>query len=62
MAKNPKTNRTQLKDLVVAEQELTKRETHRVRGGIAVSDEGVPPDNCYCGKPYKHSGPHAAKK
>lgn len=62
MPKNQKTNRTQLKDIAVAEQELTKQETCRVRGGIAVSDAGMPPEKCSCGKPYNHSGPHAGKK
>ena len=62
MTTKNETKRTQIKDIAVAEQELTKQETRRVRGGIAVSDAGMPPEKCSCGKPYNHSGPHAGMK
>ena len=62
MTTKTKTKRTQLKDLAVAEQELTKPEARRVKGGIAVNDPGMPPEKCSCGKSYNHSGPHAGKK
>ncbi len=33
MAKNQKTNRTQIKDLATSEKQLTASETHNVKGG-----------------------------
>ena len=35
MTKNQKTNRTQIKDLAVAEQELTGQEMEQVQGGTS---------------------------
>lgn len=35
MAKNQKTNRTELEDLPIAEQELSKQEMDKVQGGAA---------------------------
>jgi bacteriocin-like protein len=55
MAKNPKTNRTQLSDLAVNEQELSEQEMAQVQGGtsnlnLSKSTINTPPPVLKCSK------------
>ena len=54
MAKNPKTKRTQIQDLPVAEQELTAEEMEKVEGGGYYESRDNYDRSCnVCGKNHK---------
>ena len=63
MAKNPKTNRTQIKDIPAKEQDLTQGEAGKVKGGrnpdYDVKVPAPPAQKCSCGYSKGHSGPCA---
>lgn len=65
MTMNPKTKKTELKDMPISEKNMTKEEMEKLTGGAA--GQGIPGVNlglkkgtgyCSCGLAAGHSGEH----